>query len=973
MGSAAITADSAEPTSKPKRTRRRKKTPTEETASAETTVETVSAGPAEATVAPEPPVAPEAPTTGRAKKRPRRRKKAEPEPAAEAVVEAVPPAPVETEPAPTPEAPPKRRTRGRKKTTAVVEIPTEPEVPPPPPVRHPFVRIEFQGGVPRIIVGERAYRPQFFFGNPHTPEAATRVLQQIQLAVEAGVELFSLLIALPVRDTGAIEAFDQVRYWTAMIRELCPPAQILWRIVPTPVGNWQQEYPEAVVRYADGTLGGPSVCADRWWQQAQEQLNKLVQLTEQEDEGANTLGYHLDWGEWFQPASGGYDTSESALTAFREWLRRQYKGDTVVLRACWFNGEVSFASASIPTYQSSQSHKQFYHPRREGRSIDYHRFLSDITARRIVGLAQGIKSVSQGRALVGVPYGYVLEWRHPHAGHFALSQILRSDAIDLLSAPLTYSDRLPGGTGAFAVPSDSVHLHGKLFIAEEDYRTPFGRSPRLSESATGHHLGTAHSEMANVEDDYNPTLHTAESVMQVQARSAGQALAFAHGQMWMDLWGEGWLANPLAWEHAQSLRNLWQWREQIDQSPPELAVVVDPESTRYVRVGSSLIERMVVQAREAILRSGVSVGFYLLEDITRREFPPSKVVLFLNAWRMSRMARDAIRRRLQRDGRVLVWLYAGSLFHGHRDALANARETMGVAIARQPWGSVQGTQIVNKAHSLARALNLERLGEPEACEPSFYAISESGEVVGEYIDTGLPSLAVCDHGTWKAVFVGERVLTPEMVRAFVRWAGGHVWLDTNDVVHARLPILHIHAHKAGMRTLQLPEPLALYDPNEGAFVMESGTQYRLFLQEGESRLLLAGTRTQLEALLQGQRITVHLASPREEEVSSEPAPTAPEPTSLVEWQDTLLEPIRLEESPFIVDEEQDLTVAEPMEPFVEEVFEVEPAEPQPTPKPKRRANRRRGRRGRSKQAGSTPAPPVEVPVQWRRQPEEDGK
>ncbi len=956
----------------PKRTRRRKKAEAQPAETAETAPEAVAETPEAPTEAL--PEAPEEPKP----KRTRRRKKAEAQPTetVEPAPETAEVAPAEIETPPEAETPTKKRTRRRKKATVVEEAPAEPEVPPPPPVRHPFVKVVFEGGVPRIVVGERAYRPQFFFGNPHTPEASTRVLQQIQMAVESGVELFSLLVTLPARSTGAIEAFDQVRYWTAMVRELLPDAQILWRIVPAPVGNWQSEYPEAVVRYADGTIGGPSICADRWWQVVQEQLNALVQLIEQEDEGANTLGYHLDWGEWFQPASGGYDTSDSALQAFREWLRRQYKGDSVVLRACWFNGEVSFATATIPTYQPSNSHKQFYHPRREGRYIDYHRFLSDTTARRILSLAQGVKTVSQGRALVGVPYGYVLEWRHPFAGHFALSQILRSDAIDFLSAPLTYSDRLPGGTGAFALPVDSVHLHGKLFLAEEDYRTPFGKSPRLSESATGHHLGTTHAELANVEDDYNPTLHTAEAVRQVQARSNAQALTFAYGQVWMDLWGEGWLMNPLAWENAQALRNLWDWRERIDQSPPELAVIIDPESTRYVRVGSTLMERMVVQAREAILRSGVSAGFYLMEDIVRRDFPPAKVVLFLNSWRMARSARDAIRRRLQRDGRVLVWLYAGSLFHGHRDALAGARETMGVAIARQPWGSVQGTQIVNKAHPLARALGIERLGEPEACEPSFYAIVETGETIGEYIDTGLPSLAVCDHGTWKAVFSGERILTPEMVRAFVQWAGGHVWFDTNDVVHARPPFLHIHARRAGMRTVRLPEPMAIYDTTEGGFISENRTTHRLFLQEGESRLLLVGERAQIEAMLQGERIRVELAPLTTEEPTPEPTTAEPaEVAPLVEWQDTILEPIRLEESPFIVDEESDFALAETIAP-IEEALEEEPAPAEAPVKSKRRANRRTRRRGRgrTKATANEPAlPPIEVPIQWRRPTEEDGK
>jgi hypothetical protein len=210
-----------------------------------------------------------------------------------------------------------RRTRRKKKETppAEEEVATtavakpKPEIPPPPPIRHPLVRV---------------FRPHFFFGNPHTPEAAVRVQQQMQLAAEAGVHLYSLLITLPVRETGAIEAFDQIRYWTALARETDPEAHLLWRIAFAPVGKWQAEYPEAVIRFADGSVGGPSICADRWWQVAKEQLVALINLVEQEDEGGATLGYHLDYGEWFLSESGGYDTSEAALQAFREWLRRQY-------------------------------------------------------------------------------------------------------------------------------------------------------------------------------------------------------------------------------------------------------------------------------------------------------------------------------------------------------------------------------------------------------------------------------------------------------------------------------------------------------------------------------------------------------------------------------------------------------------------------------------------------------------------------
>ncbi|MCS7300194.1 MAG: hypothetical protein NZ556_01375 [Fimbriimonadales bacterium] len=886
------------------------------------------------------------------------------------------------------EAPPAKpkRTRRRKKTEPVAAVDAdasvavaepEPEVPPPPPIRHPIARVQFENGVPTIRFGERVFRPHLFFGNPHTPEAAVRVQQQMQLAAEAGVHLYSLLISLPVRETGAIEAFDQIRYWAALTRETDPDAHILWRIALAPTSRWQAQYPEAVIRFADGSVGGPSIFAERWWQLAKEQLVALVKLVEQEDEGAITLGYHLDYGEWFLSESGGYDTSEAALQAFREWLRRQYKGDSVVLRACWFNGEVSFSTATIPPFQPAPLHgrtNHFYHPRREGRWIDYHRFLSDAIARRILGLAQAVKEASYGRALVGAPYGYVLEWKHPYAGHFGLSQLLRSEHIDFLSAPLSYASRLPGELGALPTPVDSLNLHEKLFLSEEDYRTPFGKAMRLTDPSTGHHLASAQAE-ATPDDDYNPPLHTTQAVQQVHARSLAQSLTLAHGEMWMDLWGEGWLAHPDAWRAARQAHDLWRLRERTPQPPPEVAVIIDPESTRYVRAGSPLIEQMVVQAREALLRSGASVGFYLLEDITRRDFPPSRIVIFLNAWRMSRAAHEAIRKRLQRDGRVLIWLYASTLFHGHRDALANARETLGVAIARQPWASMQGTQIVNKAHPLARFLGVDRLGVPEPWEPSFYAIAEGCEVVGEYIDTGLPSLAVCDHRTWKAVFLGERRLTPELVRALVRWAGGHIWLDTNDLVQARYPWVHLHARQGGMRTLQFPMPLSVYDTTEGELTAESVMEHALYLQEGESRLLLVAPHEQLLRLLQGEPIALE---PYFQLIET---PTAPEPAEPTEpaaepdWEEPILEPITLDESPF-----------EPIE-TAEALASVEtgdgqaspaPSEPvEPAPKGRRSRRRARGRRGKSARTRPTETSPASAPadtpivvVQWRRTSEE---
>jgi hypothetical protein len=834
------------------------------------------------------------------------------------------------------------------------------EIPPIPVVHHPEARVHFHHGVPTLTFGERVVRPVLFFGNPHTPEAATRVYQQMQLANEAGISLFALLIVLPARATGAIEAFDTIRYWTALARELNPDALLLWRIVPTPVGNWQQEFPEAVVRYADGTIGGPSVCADRWWELVSTQLAELVSLVEQEEEGSATLGYHLDWGEWFLAESGGYDTSEAALQAFRDWLRRHFRNDTVSLRASWFNGEVSFSTASIPPFipNAPLTKRQFYDPRREGRWIDYHQFIADATARRILSLARVVKTACQRRCLVGASYGYVLEWRHPYSGHLALGMLLQSEDIDFLSAPITYMDRLPGGTGALPVPLESVQLHHKLFIAEEDYRTPFGKVTRLDQPATEHSL----TPTAGGEEDYNPLLRSAEAVEQVQTRSLMQAVVHGFGQAWMDLWGEGWLLHPPLWERIAQMQPLWNLREQVGQTEPDLAVVIDPMSLAYVRVGSPLIQQVVVQAREAVIRSGIAYGFYLLEDALRRDFPRSRIVLFLNAWNLKSSVREAIQRRLQRDGRVLVWLYAASLFDNHSVTLQMAREVTGIALALQPWASTQGSQIVDPLHPIARALQDGRLGIAQRWEPSFYALHEtrSGDsvpyrVLAEYIETGLPSLVVAEHGDWRTVFIGERYLTPELLRGIAAWAGVPVWCTTNDVVQVRLPFIHLHASRGGEKSLHLPCPLALYDLLENNWVAEEMQEYRFGMNEGESRLFLMGPRAAIESILNStaDRDTLRelfglIAHPHAEPEAILSPLEKPQP--LVDWSMPLTdEAIALVQSTS---------------------SEAETIEQEPPTKAGKRRRRKKRKTGQKADTASVPNDILQA-VRWRRHPSEE--
>ena len=166
----------------------------------------------------------------------------------------------------------------------------------------------------------------------------------------------------------------------------------------------------------------------------------------------------------------------------------------------------------------------------------------------IIRLGSTIKEASGGRSLVAVSYGYTLELARAGSGHLSLGRLLESDAVDILTGPLSYSARTPGGSAPMPVPLDSVHLAGKLFISEDDTKT----------------------YLANEEDTpdaYNPKIASFEATWAVHSRNFGAALARGAGVSWMDLWGMGWLDDPEIWRSIGRFRDLAETVAALRRNP----------------------------------------------------------------------------------------------------------------------------------------------------------------------------------------------------------------------------------------------------------------------------------------------------------------------------------------------------------------------------------------------------------------------
>ncbi len=704
----------------------------------------------------------------------------------------------------------------------------------PTPVEAPQVVV--RDGVPAIVRDHRIYPPLFFFGSPADEKRATTVFDELQMAAESGVHLHSLLVNMEV-DQKEIEHTVQVAaYFLSKAIEADPEAQVLFRIIFQAPRGWEEKYPHGRYRNAHGDVAEPSVCDNEFWGVAEICLEQFVKRLSLLPSKNHILGVHLDRGEWFMSDGIGYDNSRAAKHGFRDWARRRYSNDEVTLRASWFDGSVRFDNLQVPEFQpeGGDGERFIRSSRKQRRYVDYHLFLSDAMVQRVADLAYIAKKASNGMFLVGTSYGYTFEWSHPGSGHLALGKLLRTHEIDIIAGPPSYRTREPGGSAPFPGPVDSFALNGKMYLSEEDFKTS---------------LSIGHEP-----DDFNPSLKTPQALENVHWRGAGAALAHGSGVAWMDLWGNGWLKTHSVWNRATQVLSTLTTRSASPLGDPEVAVFIDERALAYL-VDSNAFALLVQNVRESVLRAGVSAAFYLLSDLQHREkFPESKLYLFLNAWDIRPDLRAAIKNRLQKDNKVLFWLYSAGLFDAGRDSLERAREVTGIALKPQPFHSKAGTTILNRRHPLSEAFPDRSVIGGTKLEPSYFAIPESGIVLGEYSQTGLPSFVVKEftedpQAQWTSVFLGEPLVNPALIRALAQMAGAHVWNFHEDVVHVRAPFCTVHCTGTGPRTITLPSKFSAYNLGTQEWASIDSVNLRFNALDGSTHSFLVGPRIDIEHLL----------------------------------------------------------------------------------------------------------------------------
>lgn len=669
---------------------------------------------------------------------------------------------------------------------------------------------------PVLMVNGKPTAPVTFFVNFDANRPGRDMqLGEVELAGRAGVDIVSFPLAVPWFEEGEKPDFREIdlRMDTALAAN--PKMLALPRIgLSWPGPEWIEKHKSELMVYADGTVGSmPSIHSAVWRRQAEHYIKTAIAHLESKYPNS-VIGYHpcgQNTGEWFyqdlwERRTPGFEPA--ARQAFRDYLKAKYRTNSA-LRKAWGDRNADLATANVPTAEqctTSTRGMAFRDPAAERRVIDFFEFQSAAMADTAALMCRFVKEAAPKKLAV-LFYGYHFELSPAiqgmqSGGHLALRRILDSPHVDVLCSPVSYLDRKAGGGGYFMAPVDSVNLHGKLWLIEDDTRTHLAKSDN---------------------DAVDP-----RETAGVLARNFAHILTRGNAVWWMDLMGEGWFSDKAVWQGLSKLRETYDAvMDHLEQYRAEIAVIVDEQSCFDLHPSPQVAGQLIGEFRKQWYRIGAPVGIYLMDDLLAGKVPPAKMYIFVDTFRIDDRQLAAIREHTGANKASIVWMYAPGIIRGGQLDVSRVSVVTGIRLKETRSGD--GSLKVAGVDAVFSAGHTH-------LSPMFAVDDPGARALARYADGGEVAIASKRVGSCTSVYCGTLQLPSSVLREVARQAGVHIYCDTDDVVMSGNGIVAVSASAPGRKTLRLPGPMHAVDCVSGDD-MGTASEFSFDMLQGDTRIL----------------------------------------------------------------------------------------------------------------------------------------
>ena len=675
-----------------------------------------------------------------------------------------------------------------------------------------------------------------------------------------------------IRDDDAAGAADFISL-DAMAEHILdgdPNAWIIVRFTPRAPRAWQLEHPAEyfIAEEDDPTLRPtPSLASDLFWTTMAGVSAEVIRHVESRPWAERVIGYanfHVTEGTHAPVHQAWlFDQSPLMLDAYRAYLRTRYTNEAD-LQAAYGDTTLTFDTAAIPTdklrgtipdvsqltyWQDATSNR----PLRDYLDLQallWHRHfreigsaMEDAASRNVLLIHDSLKQTMQGWSNWGFfKYGQIREdfaWRlaYPEtmaaSGHIGIADLLDSPGFDGLITPHDYQARGIGGVYEPEGIVDSMILRGKFFMAEMDTRTwlmgtnGIGRADNIKELAA------------------------------ITWRNLATSFTRGFTSYWMEFGGGWWRS-----EEVQELVGIQTavMKESLEwpyETVPGIAMIIDDRATLETNGdGSYLNEAVMSEWKYGLSRAGVPRNIYLLEDLALDNFPPHRVFYFPNLFRVTDATLAILRNKVFRNGNVVVWGPGSGISDGDVVGVDSAQRLTGFSFEIIPVNAPRRVLVTNADHPVTMNLPEDTIfGSMLSYGPVLLPLD--GETLGIAWTKGghrHTGFAVQEHGRGAArtvdgirgrgtgdyaeIFTAAVPLPASIWRNIARYAGAHVYSESNDVLLANSSVVALHSAYSGEKTIRLPGTYRVRDVVSGELFDASTNAISFELDAPETRVFL---------------------------------------------------------------------------------------------------------------------------------------
>lgn len=722
--------------------------------------------------------------------------------------------------------------------------------------------LENRGGQLRMVVNGEIIAPPLYTVNSFN--TSFRLLGESG-AIKAGLYRLQMM-ADNVYPPKNVDREQFYRQKLAMIDQdirnflkIYPDARILWGMTFRPEAAWNDEYPDEVAVFPDGTRTKNSFSSQVWLDMSAEWIHRMVAHMRRSDYAGHIAGFHFGIGDGAEAMYWGRnhnafdaprekvsagDFSPAALKNFRQWLRVKYRNDAAALRRAWKKPDIDFDTAAPDMDELRHGEQQnFRNPATGVMAMDYWSFHGDSMADAAIRIAGAFKQACGNELLVGVYGFYNLAQLHliyrpassHHVAYTGIEKVLDCKDIDFIACIQSYAG-VNGGTPVITgMPDASLQKHRKLFLEEYDIRTFF------TDLTFSHSHTTSRNETLNIiRRDFGETL-----VRNNQCWFYGFARGFT-GRRAVGWFSEQSLIGELNACHAVGRATA----AYPNRSTAEVALFVnapDIVTMDIMDAPGTLINTQYNTVYRELKKMAVPYDCYLLGDLDAGNLAQYKVVIVLNAFYLSAEERARVRRILEEQRKTVLWLYAP----GYSDPVSglsadNIRSLTGIRAGVTP--EFRETLTVRTDSGEFGPYRYPHDRRRQQIGPVFHIDDPEAEILGVYKHNNQPAVARKKVNGMNSIYCAAPIAGQKFLETVFRENQVHFYSAAPMYMNASSRFLTIHAMQDLQDAIKLPAPAWVLDLYSGQITARNQDTFPVKLKRGQSALYFIGTQTEINKL-----------------------------------------------------------------------------------------------------------------------------